>query len=72
LALTSLQRSHPVVVMTAIAENVARAIRESGVDVVLHVLPFPGRKAHRDRYVAELTNLATRFEATGILFRRRR
>lgn len=57
-----------VVVMVAIAENVARAKREAGLqNVRWHVLPFPGPKAHRDRYVAELTALVTGFEAAGVL-----
>jgi hypothetical protein len=57
-----------VVVMVAIAENVARAAREAGLeDVQEHVLPFPGRKAHRDRYVAELTSLVAGFEAAAVL-----
>jgi hypothetical protein len=57
-----------VVVMVAIAENVARAAREAGLeDVQEHVLPFPGRKARCDRYVAELTALVTGFEAAGVL-----
>ena len=59
-----------VVAMVAIAENVARAAREAGLeDVQEHVLPFPGRKAHRDRYVAELVILVTGFEAAGVLLR---
>jgi hypothetical protein len=59
-----------VVAMVAIAENVARAAREARLeDVQEHVLPFPGRKAHRDRYVAELVNLVTGFEAAGVLLR---
>jgi hypothetical protein len=57
-----------VVVMVAIAENVARANREAGLqNVRWHVLPFPSRKARRDRYVAELTALVTGFEAAGVL-----
>lgn len=56
-----------VVVMVAIAENVARAVRDGGQENgPRHVLPFPGRKAHRDRYVAELTALVAAHRAAGV------
>ncbi len=61
-----------VVVMVAIAENVTRAIREAGLGTIHpSVLPFPGRKAHRERYVAELAALVKGFGAAGILLRGR-
>jgi len=56
-----------VVVMIAIAENVSRAVREAGQETVSQsVLPFPGRKVYRDRYVAELTALVTRWSTEGV------
>jgi|SRR4249919_264629 len=56
-----------VVVMIAIAENVSRAVREAGQETVSQsVLPFPGRRVYRDRYVAELTALVTRWSTEGV------
>ena len=56
-----------VVVMVAIAGNVARAARDGGQEnVPRQVLPFPGRKAHRDRYVAELTTLVAAHRTVGV------
>jgi len=62
-----------IVVMVAIADNVARAAREAGQgSVPLYVLPFPGRRAHRDRYVAELTAIVKRLSTERIFLRGRR
>lgn len=76
-ALAERLRSHPprtiIVAMIGIAENVARAAELAGVpDVPRSVLPFPGRKAHRERYVDELADLLTRFRHAGLLEPRRR
>jgi hypothetical protein len=57
-----------IVVMVAIADNVARAREQAGLpSVPFHVLPFPGRKAHRDRYVAELTAIASQLAKSGVI-----
>jgi hypothetical protein len=62
-----------VAVMIAIADNVSRAVREAGQETVPQsVLPFPGRKAHRDRYVAELIALVTRWSSEGVFLVARR
>ncbi len=63
-----------IVVMVAIADNVARAAREAGQGSVppLYVLPFPGRRAHCDRYVAELTAIVKRLSTERIFLRGRR
>jgi len=56
-----------VVVMIAIEQNVARAAREAGQDSIpRYALPFPGRRAHRDRYVTELTALLKMFVEEGV------
>jgi len=57
-----------VVVMMAIERNVARAAREADQDgTPRYALPFPGRRAHRDRYVTELTALLKMFVEKGAL-----
>ncbi len=60
-----------VVTMLGIAENVNRAVIGAGLgDVPRRALPFPGRKAHRDRYVADLADLLVDYRRTGLLPRR--
>jgi hypothetical protein len=48
---------HVVAVMKGIEENVGRALHLAELDAGLDVLPFPGRTAHRDRYVDELVEI---------------
>jgi hypothetical protein len=55
--------------MVGIAENVGRAASSADLDAPPSpVLPFPGNKGHRDRYVAELAELLLEYRRAG--FRR--
>jgi hypothetical protein len=48
--------------MIAIEQNVVRAAREADQDgIPRYALPSLGRRAHRDRYVTELTALLKMF-----------
>jgi len=59
-----------VVVMKDIQTNVRRAMMLAERDgASVHALPFPGRKAHRDRYVDELVTLLGTFRVRGLLRR---
>jgi hypothetical protein len=62
-----------VVVKIAIEQNVASAAREADQDgTPRYALPFPGRRAHRDRYVTELTALLKMFVEERVLLARAR
>lgn len=57
-----------VVTMLGIAENVSRAAISAGLgDSPRPAVPFPGRKAHRDRYVAELADLLLEWRRADLL-----
>jgi hypothetical protein len=58
---------HVVVVMKGIEENVRRARDVAQLEVPLDALPFPGRTAHRDRYVDELVTLLRGARGRGLL-----
>lgn len=59
-----------VVTMLGITENVGRAAISAGLsDTPRPALPFPGRKAHRDRYVTELGNLLIQYRRANLLQR---
>ena len=57
-----------VVTMLGITENVGRAALSAGLDGSPRTaLPFPGRKAHRDRYVTELEQLLLQYRRSDLL-----
>jgi hypothetical protein len=57
-----------VVTVIGIAENVSRAAGRAGLsDLPRPALPFPGRKAHRDRFIAELASELIEFRRVGVL-----
>ena len=58
---------HVVAVMKGIEDNVRRALDVAELDVVLDALPFPGRTAHRDRYVDELVEVLRQARGHGLL-----
>lgn len=58
---------HVVVVMKGIEDNVRRALDVAELDVAIDALPFPGRTAHRDRYVDELVEILRRARGRGLL-----
>jgi hypothetical protein len=57
-----------VITVVGIAENVGRAAISAGLDELPRpALPFPGRKAHRDRYVTELGELLLQYRSANLL-----
>jgi hypothetical protein len=58
---------HVVAVMKGIEANVVRARDLAKLDAGLDVLPFPGRRAHRDRYVDELVEVLRQARVRGLL-----
>jgi hypothetical protein len=62
-----------IAVMKAIEHDVRAAVAEAGLgDVPVHLLPFPGRTEHRERYVGELTAVLRSRKGFGVVSRRRR
>jgi len=61
-----------VVVVKGIQANVRRAVALAEIEgAAVPALPFPGRQAHRDRYVDELASLLKSFRGRGLLSRTR-
>jgi hypothetical protein len=58
---------HVVAVTKSIEENVWRALDLAELDVAIDALPFPGRMAHRDRYVDELVEILKLARGRGLL-----
>jgi hypothetical protein len=58
---------HVVAVMKGIEDNVRRALDLAELEVGLDTLPFPGRTAHRDRYVDELVEVLRQARGHGLL-----
>jgi hypothetical protein len=57
-----------LIVMKDKEVNVRRAIAHAHLDAIaLDALPFPGRKAHRDQYVDELSTLLKRMRGNGVI-----